>query len=566
MSIIDSTEAERLALRTAAIQMERATQPFAEDGYLSPEDAALLDPFLEGVSSTMFSAGVDTGGGSAQELREDLADFTDASKGAGLLGLMRSPLSQAVRTAGNFLSAQMVNVWEFAYLISNKPNPANPETWDWYPAISAAYAYVAANYPQGGLRYGKAVYFPAMLYLTSQTVGPTRLGIATVGDGALTSVIAPFTGFTGAWVFKAQHSQANANMGGCSIFNMGIDCAGVATGGFDLEDGYDCLTIDNLRISRVHPDWVGARLGPRTDALAGQPLSQTVFVKQLFVYKNGGGATVPTVQLIKLQEAQFIGCKAWAGGFGGAGRGNTSAWYIEDSRSLDFLGCSAVGAQDFGVTVRAQTKTTDGIRFRGMLYENCNGTIKTSTSDAVNLPLKAFYHDLPRIEAPFTGIFDIGGVNGGFVDVGNVLATLQADSEQITVLAQRISNVTDSSTGSKRNYIMSHPNAIDNFVGFSKSLRVIATSTPRYTFGVPDLTDFGYVEWSRSIAANNGLRIGVNVAGTDVTLATLKEAPTANNTCLTLLVNDGTTTVAKQVSVGAADSGGAGFRMLRIPN
>jgi hypothetical protein len=58
MSIIDSTEAERLALRTAAIQMERATQPFAEDGYLSSEEAGELDPLLEEVMEIMSVAGV----------------------------------------------------------------------------------------------------------------------------------------------------------------------------------------------------------------------------------------------------------------------------------------------------------------------------------------------------------------------------------------------------------------------------------------------------------------------------------------------------------------------------
>lgn len=111
MSIIDSTEAERLALRTAAIQMERATQPFAEDGYLSPEDAALLDPFLEGVSSTMFSAGVDTGGGSAQELREDLANEIDPLKGLNLLGYMN-------KTAKAVLDAP--------YIITGRTNIRNP--------------------------------------------------------------------------------------------------------------------------------------------------------------------------------------------------------------------------------------------------------------------------------------------------------------------------------------------------------------------------------------------------------------------------------------------------------
>ena len=115
MSIIDSTEAERLALRTAAIQMERATQPFAEDGYLSPSEAAELDPLLQGVSSAMFLAGVDTGGGSAQELREDLAVVDDPAKGSGMVGWVRSLLADSISTAHQMLDASAVNPWEQAH-------------------------------------------------------------------------------------------------------------------------------------------------------------------------------------------------------------------------------------------------------------------------------------------------------------------------------------------------------------------------------------------------------------------------------------------------------------------
>lgn len=51
-----------------------------------------------------------------------------------------------------------------------------------------------------------------------------------------------------------------------------------------------------------------------------------------------------------------------------------------------------------------------------------------------------------------------------------------------------------------------------------------------------------------------------------VNAMTLTRAPTSNNTSMTLLINDGTTTTVKQVSIGAADSGGTGFRILRVPN
>ena len=451
----------------------------------------------------------------ARALEERLKDEIDPGNGAGMLAWERESIVTLGARVHRKLNASAICVWEHSHLITNRPDPSNPETWDWWPAYVGAYAFAATKYPQGGLRFGKSVEVPAMKYLVSKSIGPTRIGIQTVGEGPLNSVITAMPGFVGDWVFQAQHDGVNGNMGGCGARELGIDCAGVFVGGANWVDAYDGVNIDNIRISRVHKDKVGFRMGPRIDGVAGQPLSQTIKVSQLFVYKEGGGATVPTVQLIKVQEAQFIGCKAWAGGYGGTARGDTSAWYIEDSRSIDFLGCSAVGAQNHGVEVRAATKSTDGIRLRGMLYENCNGTLKTSSVDAANYPIKGLVHDLPRVEYPSSGGFDLGGLYGGIIDAGTTVGVLQADTEQVRVIAQRLSNWVDLGVSSKRNIIDSYPNAVDNFHGVSKSVRVVQTSTPRMTLGRPDTSDFCFWEWSSSSTAENGWRTGFNRGGVD---------------------------------------------------
>ena len=57
---------------------------------------------------------------------------------AGLVGWERTPLADTVGTVGGMLSAQWCNVWEFVGLVTYKPNPADPATWDWRPAIQAA--------------------------------------------------------------------------------------------------------------------------------------------------------------------------------------------------------------------------------------------------------------------------------------------------------------------------------------------------------------------------------------------------------------------------------------------
>jgi hypothetical protein len=42
--------------------------------------------------------------------------------------------------------------------------------------------------------------------------------------------------------------------------------------------------------------------------------------------------------------------------------------------------------------------------------------------------------------------------------------------------------------------------------------------------------------------------------------------PTAGQTTLYLLRHNGTSATMQQVTLGAADSGGAGFKVLRVPN
>jgi hypothetical protein len=75
-------------------------------------------------------------------LRDELADPADPNKGAGMVGWVRSVISGEINTAGKALSANPVNLWEkqFVSLITNKPTPADPSTWDWTPAVEAAAA------------------------------------------------------------------------------------------------------------------------------------------------------------------------------------------------------------------------------------------------------------------------------------------------------------------------------------------------------------------------------------------------------------------------------------------
>ncbi|CAI8773821.1 hypothetical protein EMIT0P43_170102 [Pseudomonas jessenii] len=486
-------------------------QVFRKDNELWRAKASLSLPYLTAENWVLDVTRFITVGDAA--LRQEMAN---AALGGDLLAwLRRAKVSDtALHSVLAALSSLPVSPWEFVELVTVRTDPDDPDTWDWTPAIDRVYEVCANDYPQANVRFGKAARFTGGRYGVTHPVGPKRLGIVTSGEGSLTSSIYALPSFSGDYVFKLQHA-AGAALGGVSVYNLGIDCNGMACGGFNIEDGYDNVIVEDLRISKVHANSYGFRAGPRTDGLTGQTVSQTIQVRGLFVYKAGGGATVPTVYCKKVQEAQFIGCKSWAGGYSGAGRGNTSAWYFEDCRSIHMAGCSAVGAQNHGIEVRAQTKSTDGI-FIGaaMLYENCNGTLKTSSADAALYPIKTLVHELPRIEAPSSGGFDLGGLYGAKIDAGVTMGVIQADCDQCQINAQHLPNWVDNTAGSKRNVIDTYPNAIANYKAFSKEIAVVAAlSTPRQTLRRGDTVDYLGWEWSSSAASENGGRFFINLGG-----------------------------------------------------
>lgn len=96
--------------------------------------------------------------------------------GASKLGWQRNPLSAAIKTqiVAAALSAQRVSVWEFAHHITDKPNASDPNTWDWAPAIQAAFDYIGTYVSltiNGNTRYASACLdFPPGYYRSSSQV------------------------------------------------------------------------------------------------------------------------------------------------------------------------------------------------------------------------------------------------------------------------------------------------------------------------------------------------------------------------------------------------------------
>lgn len=113
--------------------------------------------------------------GSAADVLLDLASNEDWLGGY-LVNAARNPLAAAIKTqtVAAALSAQRVSIWEFVHHITDKPDVSDPNTWDWAPAIQAAFYYIGTYVSltiNGNTRYASAdLNFPPGYYRCSSQV------------------------------------------------------------------------------------------------------------------------------------------------------------------------------------------------------------------------------------------------------------------------------------------------------------------------------------------------------------------------------------------------------------
>lgn len=138
-------------------------------------------------------------------LKNDLASVAD-SKGAWLVGFERDPVLD-VLTVQQSLSSKAINLLEFASLVTSKPNPSDPETWDWAPAFDALTA--AAR------TYGLDLELPPIKLKTSKTfvVPAGQIARGKGGGGYITEIVDPT-------MWKTVITKINGNVGGSYVVDV----------------------------------------------------------------------------------------------------------------------------------------------------------------------------------------------------------------------------------------------------------------------------------------------------------------------------------------------------------
>lgn len=113
-------------------------------------------------------------------LRADLASPSDG-QGAALATYLRKVKTTGVVNVQEMLDAQHVNIWEYANLVTVKPNPAKSDTWDWTPAFVKAVSDMTTVGTD--LTVGATLFIPPGSYrVTSVDFG---YQISILGDGAI---------------------------------------------------------------------------------------------------------------------------------------------------------------------------------------------------------------------------------------------------------------------------------------------------------------------------------------------------------------------------------------------
>lgn len=109
-------------------------------------------------------------------LRQNLASYEDGL-GSYMVSFKRNPLAAAISTAisvATALSSLNVSVWEFRNHVTDRPDEEDQNTWDWSPAIQAAYNNIGTYLPYvmgTNIRHASAtLQFPPGYYRCSEQV------------------------------------------------------------------------------------------------------------------------------------------------------------------------------------------------------------------------------------------------------------------------------------------------------------------------------------------------------------------------------------------------------------
>lgn len=432
--------------------------------------------------------------------------------------------------------------------------------------------------PQDGSLGGGTVYLSATQYRVNSQVVITKHGARLAGPGGYSTVINIGTGVAGA-VFK--WSIPASIIRGPQAENLVFAGAtGTTAGAILMEGAYDQVVLRNIFVHGLRAGATGIKVAA-PPAGASASVSQTLIAENCWVSFNATDSGTAW-HLQKLQEATFIGCK----GLGG-GEGVGTAWLMEDCRGLSFYGSTAAVCE-YGFDIYANTGSVVGYFFDGLTVEGVTNTLRTRRNSAYTISQLVWNPIRSQVAvAVAAGPMSLAGLVASRLDTQGITVTVASTCSQVHITTEDLTKVTDSGVDTT---VITWRNATNGAYTVTGPLAVEAASGPETRLRARGRAGFYQHLWSASSGADNGYFLRYTPDGSTfqmlhfiepdaikqhwyvfngssvVESMRIERLPAASKTGFWLISNNGTTTQMQQVELGAADSGGTGYRMLRVAN
>lgn len=325
--------------------------------YIAP-----LPPLADGEAKTIVIQGgaprwITPESGTATDVLLQLAS-NDQGEGAYLSAWKRNQITEAIQTVGDWLDAQPVDAYELALLITDRPDPDDPTTWDWSPVFAAVDSFPAANavqlnLPAHAIRITETAVFSRGILLRGQGMHRTVINFDGDTDYAI-NFNCPSTRFE---YFEAVGISINAKYGITSRWDNNADISNNA-------NPFRSVRIKDCKLTGFYD--------PATDPLSGTMTPATD--EDLFPFGVG-------VRLVMAYGAIVEGCifDSFGIAFGNWGcslsqisgnRFRNNARHIHDERVTWYNSSFGIG-QDNAYFLN---DILDGRRFGAVTFKNCYGT------------------------------------------------------------------------------------------------------------------------------------------------------------------------------------------------
>lgn len=423
---------------------------------------------------------------------------------------------------------------------------------------------------------GGILLFPKGNYRISSSLN-INLGIVVRGNGTETSVITPLPSFVGTAAIIFRQNNTGYSTVDIGVETIEIDMDNVSAHAILAYKAYDCVTFTDINVVNVADAYNAYRFIP--DPLITDTISQTLLLTNCMGIHKFKTATAPVFYLEDCQEINMIGCKAFATrenqltppGYADAPLLNP--YHFADCRGVTMIGCSAAFAGSHAIKIEGKDRLSNGFLITGCTFETCPGgllrTVGTVTNLVRNISLRQ-----NRIEGTVGGI-SLDFTDFSLLETGNKAVTISANCQQIHIYTEDYTQITDNGLYTN---IFGYGNAVNSSFVVYPSVDVTAKQNPNIEFKTSVDATLYSLQYDKTSGTDTGLHIRKNAQdlavfdGSDLFfhasgVLNLKVSHpfAANQTGILLTVNNGAA-VQRRVEIGAADSGGLGYRMLRVQN